>query len=69
MTHQPEHDPLVDLAASGADVDTAVLAVTTDDVRAGCDVLAGARADSRAGPSARALRLITAPAGKPTVSG
>jgi hypothetical protein len=23
MTHQPEHDPLGDLAASGADVDTA----------------------------------------------
>src|SRR6202167_2474009 len=34
------NDQLADLAARGADVDTAVLAVTTDDVRAGCDVLA-----------------------------
>jgi transaldolase len=34
------NDQLADLAAQGADVDTAVLAVTTDDVRAGCDVLA-----------------------------
>jgi transaldolase len=31
---------LASLAAGGADVDTAVLAVTTDDVRAACDVLA-----------------------------
>jgi transaldolase len=31
---------LAGLAAAGADVDTAVLAVTTDDVRAACDVLA-----------------------------
>ena len=34
------NDQLADLAARGADLDTAVLAVTTDDVRAGCDVLA-----------------------------
>src|SRR6202050_3495025 len=34
------NDQLADLAARGADADTAVLAVTTDDVRAGCDVLA-----------------------------
>jgi transaldolase len=33
-------DQLADLADSGADADTAVLAVTTDDVRAACDVLA-----------------------------
>jgi transaldolase len=33
-------EQLADLAARGADVDAAVLAVTTDDVRAGCDVLA-----------------------------
>jgi transaldolase len=33
-------DQLADLAGSGADVDAAVLAVTTDDVRAACDVLA-----------------------------
>ena len=33
-------DQLRDLASSGADPDGAVLAVTTDDVRAGCDVLA-----------------------------
>ncbi len=31
---------LRDLAARGADVDTAVFAITTDDVRAACDVLA-----------------------------
>ncbi|MDX6393176.1 MAG: transaldolase [Streptosporangiaceae bacterium] len=31
---------LHDLAEHGADIETAVLAVTTDDVRAGCDVLA-----------------------------
>jgi transaldolase len=34
------NDQLAVLAARGADADTAVLAVTTDDVRAGCDVLA-----------------------------
>jgi transaldolase len=33
-------DQLADLADSGADADTAVLDVTTDDVRAACDVLA-----------------------------
>jgi transaldolase len=33
-------DQLADLADSGTDVDTAVLDVTTDDVRAACDVLA-----------------------------
>jgi transaldolase len=33
-------DQLRDLAARGADVDTAVFAITTDDVRAACDVLA-----------------------------
>jgi transaldolase len=33
-------DQLDDLAESGADADAAVLAVTTHDVRAGCDVLA-----------------------------
>jgi transaldolase len=33
-------DQLDELAAGGADVDTAVFTVTTDDVRAGCDVLA-----------------------------
>jgi transaldolase len=33
-------DQLADLADSGADVNTAVLDVTTDDVRAACDVLA-----------------------------
>ena len=34
------NDQLANLAARNADVDTAVLAVTTDDVRAACDVLA-----------------------------
>jgi transaldolase len=34
------NDQLADLAARGADVDTAVFLVTTDDVRAACDVLA-----------------------------
>jgi transaldolase len=34
------NDQLDELAAGGADVDTAVFTVTTDDVRAGCDVLA-----------------------------
>ena len=34
------NDQLADLAALGADVDTAVFTVTTDDVRAACDVLA-----------------------------
>jgi transaldolase len=33
-------DQLRDLAARGADVDAAVFAITTDDVRAACDVLA-----------------------------
>ena len=33
------NDQLADLAALGADVDTAVFTVTTDDVRAACDVL------------------------------
>ena len=33
-------DQLADLAARDADVDTAVFLVTTDDVRAACDVLA-----------------------------
>ena len=33
-------DQLRDLAARGADVDTAVFTITTDDVRAACDVLA-----------------------------
>jgi transaldolase len=37
---------LADLAARGADLDTAVLAVTTDDVRAGCDVLAPVHAQT-----------------------
>ncbi|MFY9934891.1 MAG: transaldolase [Streptosporangiaceae bacterium] len=40
------NDQLADLAARGADVDTAVLAVTTDDVRAGCDVLAPVHAQT-----------------------
>ena len=43
------NDQLADLAARNADVDTAVLAVTTDDVRAGCDVLAPVHAQT-AGP-------------------
>ena len=34
------NEQLADLADRNTDVDTAVLAVTTDDVRAGCDVLA-----------------------------
>src|SRR6202023_1175319 len=34
------NDQLADLAARDADVDTAVFLVTTDDVRAACDVLA-----------------------------
>ena len=34
------NDQLADLAARHADVDTAVFIVTTDDVRAACDVLA-----------------------------
>jgi transaldolase len=34
------NDQLAELAAGGADTDTAVLAVTTDDVRTACDVLA-----------------------------
>ncbi|NLG46051.1 transaldolase, partial [Gordonia sp. (in: high G+C Gram-positive bacteria)] len=34
------------LAASGADVDAAITAITTDDVRAACDVLAPVFADS-----------------------
>ena len=33
-------DQLRDLAARGTDVDAAVFAITTDDVRAGCDILA-----------------------------
>ncbi len=37
---------LADLSASGADVDTAVLAVTTDDVRTACDVLAPVHAQT-----------------------
>jgi transaldolase len=39
-------DQLRDLATRGADVDAAVLAVTTDDVRAACDVLAPAHAQT-----------------------
>ena len=39
MTHHPEHDPLGDLTSLNADVDTSVFTVTTDDVRAACDVL------------------------------
>src|ERR1700684_1324090 len=39
-------DQLADLAAGGADVDAAVLAVTTDDVRAACDVLAPVHAET-----------------------
>jgi transaldolase len=38
------NDQLEELAAGGADADTAVFTVTTDDVRAGCDVLAPAHA-------------------------
>jgi transaldolase len=34
------NDQLAELAALGADVDTAVFTVTTQDVRAACDVLA-----------------------------
>src|ERR1700722_15171804 len=37
---------LAGLAARGADVDAAVLAVTTDDVRAACDVLAPVQAQT-----------------------
>src|SRR6202012_3509801 len=37
---------LADLAARGTDVDTAVLAVTTGDVRAACDVLAPVHAQT-----------------------
>jgi transaldolase len=37
-------DQLADLADKGADAGTAVLDVTTDDVRAACDVLAPAHA-------------------------
>src|SRR6202034_3680470 len=37
---------LADLAARSADVDTAVLAVTTDDVRTACDVLAPVHAQT-----------------------
>src|SRR5580704_15749538 len=40
------NDQLADLAADGADTDTAVLAVTTDDVRAACDVLAPVHAQT-----------------------
>ena len=40
------NDQLADLAARSADVDAAVLAVTTDDVRAGCDVLAPVHAQT-----------------------
>jgi transaldolase len=39
-------DQLAGLAARNADVDAAVLAVTTDDVRAGCDVLAPVHAQT-----------------------
>jgi transaldolase len=39
-------DQLAALAARGADVDAAVMAVTTDDVRAGCDVLAPVHAQT-----------------------
>jgi transaldolase len=39
-------EQLADLAARGADTDAAVLAVTTDDVRAGCDVLAPVHAQT-----------------------
>jgi len=40
------NDQLADLAALNADVDTAVLTVTTDDVRAACDVLAPVHAQT-----------------------
>src|SRR5580700_322029 len=40
------NDQLADLAALDADVDTAVLAVTTDDVRTACDVLAPVHAQT-----------------------
>jgi transaldolase len=41
LSHGDRYDEqLADLAVRGADVDAAVFAVTTDDVRAGCDVLA-----------------------------
>jgi transaldolase len=40
------NDQLNDLAARNSDVDAAVLAVTTDDVRAGCDVLAPVHAQT-----------------------
>src|SRR6202050_3096958 len=40
------NDQLADLSDRGADVDSAVLAVTTDDVRAGCDVLAPVHAQT-----------------------
>ena len=40
------NEQLADLAARDADVDTAVLAVTTDDVRAACDVLAPVHAQT-----------------------
>jgi transaldolase len=41
LSHGDRYDgQLADLAASDADVNTAVLAVTTDDVRAACDILA-----------------------------
>src|SRR3984885_11146328 len=40
------HNQLADLAALTADVDTAVLTVTTDDVRAACDVLAPVHAQT-----------------------
>jgi transaldolase len=39
-------DQLADLADAGADIDAAVLAVTTDDVRAACDVLAPVHAQT-----------------------
>ena len=39
-------DQLADLAARNADVDTAVFTVTTDDVRAACDVLAPVHAQT-----------------------
>ena len=42
------NDQLADLAARNADVDTAVFVVTTDDVRAACDVLAPVHARTAA---------------------
>jgi transaldolase len=47
LSHGDRYDEqLADLAVRGADVDAAVFAVTTDDVRAGCDVLAPVHAQT-----------------------